>query len=102
MRRRPLPVWKPSDDQMRNWPAVSGNSINGVGEKVRRRPSPIYWHPPEKIPHGPLQKWFYDRTGNADETLAEARRIGNARSTSRSFPSPNNPANAMPTNGPRV
>jgi hypothetical protein len=21
-----------------------------------------------------LQKWFYDRTGNADETLAEARR----------------------------
>jgi epoxyqueuosine reductase len=74
MRRRPLPVWKPSDDQMRNWPAVSGNSINGVGEKVRRRPSPIYWHPPEKIPHGPLQKWFYERTGNADETLAEARR----------------------------
>ena len=74
MRRRPLPVWKPSDDQMRNWPAVSGNSINGVGEQVRRRPSPIYWHPPEKIPHGPLQKWFYERTGNADETLAEARR----------------------------
>jgi len=74
MRRRPLPVWKPSDDQMRHWPAVSGNSINGVGEQVRRRPSPIYWHPPEKIPHGPLQKWFYERTGNADETLAEARR----------------------------
>ena len=74
MRRRPLPVWKPSDDQMRHWPAVSGNSINGVGEKVRRRPSPIYWHPPEKIPHGALQKWFYERTGNADETLAEARR----------------------------
>ena len=74
MRRRPLPVWKPSDDQMRCWPAVSGNSINGVGEQVRRRPSPIYRHPPEKIPHGPLQKWFYERTGNADETLAEARR----------------------------
>jgi epoxyqueuosine reductase len=74
MRRRTLPVWRPSDDQMRHWPAVSGNSINGVGEKTERRPSPIYWHPPEKIPHGPLQKWFYERTGNADETLAEARR----------------------------
>ena len=74
MRRRTLPVWRPSDDQMRHWPAVSGNSINGVGEETGRRPSPVYWHPPEKIPHGPLQKWFYERTGNADETLAEARR----------------------------
>jgi epoxyqueuosine reductase len=74
MRRRTLPVWRPSDEQMRHWPAVSGNSINGVGEETERRPSPIYWHPPEKIPHGPLQKWFYERTGNADETLAEARR----------------------------
>ena len=62
MTRRRLPVWRPSDDQMECRPAVSGNSINGVGEKVRRRPSPIYWHPPEQIPHGPLQKWFYERT----------------------------------------
>jgi epoxyqueuosine reductase len=59
---------------MRHWPAVSGNSINGVGEETGRRPSPIYWHPAEKIPHGSLQRWFYERTGNADETLAEARR----------------------------
>src|SRR6202453_1156117 len=74
MRRRTLPVWRPCDDQMRHWPAVSGNSINGVGEETGRRPSPIYWHPPEKIPHGSLQKWCCERTGNTDETLAEARR----------------------------
>jgi hypothetical protein len=74
MTRRRLPVWRPSDDQMKHWPAVSGNSINGVGEETRRRPSPIYWHPPETIPHGPLQGWFYKRTGSADEALAEARR----------------------------
>lgn len=59
---------------MGHWPDVSGNAINGVGEETHRRPSPIYWHPPDSIPHGPLQKWFYDRTGSADETLAEARR----------------------------
>jgi hypothetical protein len=59
---------------MGHWPDVSGNVINGVGEETPRRPSPIYWHPPDTIPHGPLQKWFYDRTGSADETLAEARR----------------------------
>jgi ferredoxin len=59
---------------MGHWPAVSGNAINGVGEETPRRPSPIYWHPPETIPHGPLQGWFYQRTGSADETLAEARR----------------------------
>ena len=74
MRRRRLPVWRPTDDQMEHWPAVSGNAINGVGEATRTRPSPIYWHPPETIPHGSLQGWFYRRTGSADEILAEARR----------------------------
>jgi len=73
MTHRRTPVWTPSDDQMCHWPAVSGNAINGVGEGAPRRPSPIYWHPPETIPHGPLQRWFYQRTGD-DETLAEARR----------------------------
>jgi hypothetical protein len=69
---------------MRHWPAVSGNAINGVGEEAPRRPSPIYWHPPDSIPHGALQRWFYTRTGD-DETLAAARRDGSERSTSRSF-----------------
>jgi ferredoxin len=74
MTRRRNPVWRPSADQMRHWPAISGNAINGVGEEAPRRPSPVYWRPPETIPHGPLQKWFYERTGAADETLLEARR----------------------------
>ena len=57
---------------MGHWPGVSGNAINGVGEDAPRRPSPIYWRPPDTIPHGPLQRWFYQRTGD-DPTLAEAR-----------------------------
>jgi len=59
---------------MAHWPEVSGNAINGVGDQAPRRPSPIYWRPPDSIPHGPLQTWFYQRTGNSDETLIEARR----------------------------
>jgi ferredoxin len=58
---------------MRLWPAVSGNAINGVGETAPRRPSPIYWHPPEATPHGPLQRWFYARTSSGDPAIAEAR-----------------------------
>jgi epoxyqueuosine reductase len=58
---------------MGHWPAVSGNVINGLEEEEKRRPSPIYWHPPETIAHGPLQKWFYERTGNSDAALTEAR-----------------------------
>jgi hypothetical protein len=43
-----------------------------VGETEVRRPTPIYWHPPQSIPHGPLQLWFYEHTGS-DPALAEAR-----------------------------
>ncbi len=34
---------------------VSGNPINGLGEKTLRRPSPFFWHPPEHHPYGDLQ-----------------------------------------------
>lgn len=69
-RRRP---WSPDPEQMRLWPSVSGNHINGVGESERRRPSPIYWHPPDATPHGPLQRWFYARSSSSSEKIAEAR-----------------------------
>lgn len=63
--------WKPDPEQMALWPAVSGNTINGVGEPTPRRPSPIYWHPPETTPHGQLQKWFYGRP--VSEEVKQAR-----------------------------
>jgi epoxyqueuosine reductase len=34
---------------------VSGNPINGLGETEPRRPSPFFWHPPDKHPYGDLQ-----------------------------------------------
>jgi len=74
MRRRKLPIWQPSDEQMQLWPPISGNAINGVDEEPARRPSPIYWHAPDSTPHGNLQLWFYARTSNLGEELADARR----------------------------
>jgi epoxyqueuosine reductase len=33
----------------------SGNPINGLGETAPRRPSPFFWHPPDRHPFGQLQ-----------------------------------------------
>jgi ferredoxin len=71
MKERPL--FTPDPDQMKLWPETSGNAINGKGEAVARRPSPIYWHAPDATPHGPLQKWFYARTAAASDAVKDAR-----------------------------
>ncbi|HEY0255737.1 MAG TPA: reductive dehalogenase domain-containing protein [Kofleriaceae bacterium] len=71
--KRKAPVWEPSSEQMQHWPAESGNAINGVGEPCERRPRPIYWHDPDATPHGPLQKWFYQRSNSGDPTILAAR-----------------------------
>jgi ferredoxin len=34
---------------------VSGNPINGLGESTPRKPSPFFWHPPDRHPYGDLQ-----------------------------------------------
>ncbi len=70
---RPKANWQPTPEQKALWPSISGNTINGVGETEPRRPSPIYWHPPDATPHGPLQKWFYARTATATQAVADAR-----------------------------
>ena len=37
------------------FPATSGNTVNGQGENSVRRPSPFFWHPPDRQTHGALQ-----------------------------------------------
>jgi hypothetical protein len=39
-------------------PEISGNTVNGVGESVARRASPVMWHDSEIIAHGALQDWY--------------------------------------------
>jgi ferredoxin len=38
------------------FPEISGNTVNGLGETEVRRPSPFFWHPPERQTHGLLQE----------------------------------------------
>jgi len=54
-------------------PAVSGNAINGLGETEPRAPRLVYWAPdPDKIPHGAMQRWFYE-VDPANPHLSSAR-----------------------------
>jgi ferredoxin len=49
----------PNPEQLALLPKLTGCDINGLGETDIRRPTPIYWHDPERIAHGDLQAWFY-------------------------------------------
>lgn len=65
MARSPYKPFTPKSEQMALMPSVSGNLINGLGEPEFRRATPIYWHDPDTLAHGELQKWFY--TQNTDD-----------------------------------
>jgi hypothetical protein len=59
MAKSPYRPFPPKPEQLALMPATSGNAINGVGETEFRQASRVYWHDPETIEHGGLQKWFY-------------------------------------------
>ncbi len=61
MRARDRHDYRPSEEQLKLFPEVSGNAINGRGESGRRRPTPVYWRQPSTIPHGALQSYMVDR-----------------------------------------
>ncbi len=63
MGRSPQP-WEPPAEALSHFPAVSGNTVNGLGEGERRPPSPFFWHDASLQTHGELQAYvvgrFYD------------------------------------------
>ncbi len=59
MARSPYRPYTPKAEQLALMPEVSGNTINGLGETEIRRPRHVYWHDPETLHHGEMQKWFY-------------------------------------------
>ncbi len=68
----PYRPFTPKPEQVALMPEVSGNTINGLGETEIRRPTHVYWHEPETLHHGEMQKWFY--TQNMDhEGIKKAR-----------------------------
>ncbi len=65
MAKSPYKPFTPKPEQVALMPPEAGNDINGLGETRFRRARPIYWHDPDSLAHGRLQKWFY--TQNADD-----------------------------------
>lgn len=55
MARRQPRTYTPSPEVQAAWPDASGNAINGLGERIRRRASPFFWHPADQHPFGKLQ-----------------------------------------------
>ena len=72
MTKSPYRPYTPNPEQMALMPATSGNSINGLGETEFRQASHVYWHDPDTIEHGELQKWFYTQDPD-NPAIAEAR-----------------------------
>ena len=61
MAKQPKVEFKPDPEQLALMPGRSGNDINGLGETGFRRPTRVYWHKPNDIPHGRIQKWMVER-----------------------------------------
>jgi ferredoxin len=73
-RKSPYRPFTPKPEQQALYPEVSGNTINGLGERQIRRADPIYWHEPASLAHGELQKWFYTQDPD-NPAIAEARKV---------------------------
>jgi len=62
MSSRKLKTYQATESLKKLYPEVSANTLNGLGEKTRRRATQIYWNPdPDKIMHGALQQYIVDR-----------------------------------------
>lgn len=72
-RTSPYRPFSPHPEQQERAPEVSGNTINGEGEREPRRAEYVYWHDdPDQIPHGDLQRWFYEHN-SGDPSIEKAR-----------------------------
>jgi ferredoxin len=67
-RRQPR-TYTPSPELAAALPEASGNAINGLGERIRRRASPMFWHPADQHPFGAVQAL----AGASCRVTAEAR-----------------------------
>ncbi len=56
MARRTKETYTPSAKLLAALPDVSGNLINGLGEREQRRASPMFWHPQDQHPFGAVQE----------------------------------------------
>lgn len=51
-------TFRPRPELLAKFPPVSGNAVNGVGERNARPPSPFFWHPADQHAFGDLQQYI--------------------------------------------
>ena len=72
-KRAARPPFRPDAEKLALLPDVSGNTLNGHGEREDRRPTPIYWHDAEILPHGKLMQWYQSRRRGGGNKAARER-----------------------------
>jgi len=66
--------YQPSAEVMALWPEISGNSINGFGDKKWHKPRPVFWRTDGKsISHTDVLFYFYAKDRD-NEAIASSRR----------------------------
>lgn len=50
--------YTPNPEIVDRFPSMSGNAVNGLDDARKSRPSPFFWHPPERQTHGDLQQFI--------------------------------------------
>jgi ferredoxin len=68
--------YTPSEEQRALMPDISGNTINGLGERGKRRPTQIYWHRPEALAFGRMQEWMVENYNRHPLLHDIYRRVG--------------------------
>jgi len=63
--------WEPPALALAHFPAVSADSVNGLGERERRPPTPFFRHDLSLQTHGELQRYVVSRFYDSPE-VAEA------------------------------
>jgi NAD-dependent dihydropyrimidine dehydrogenase PreA subunit len=73
MRQPRRALFQLPDALKRLFPALSGNDVNGLGERERRRPSPIFWHLNLAMPFARLQQALFERMDSEPRLKAVLR-----------------------------
>lgn len=73
-------VWEPHADTLAHMPEISGNTVNGLGEKESRRPSPFFWHAPEYQSFGEMQAYTLGLMHGLEDSAAISRAFALTRS----------------------
>jgi len=91
MVKREKSVYEPPAHQLALFPEISGNSLNGFGEREVRRPTPIFWHYGKvELPHRALQDYYLKQFDDKPELLDFQNKYG-GRGDSTSPDKPDQP-----------